>query len=64
MKLGKIRMSYEARENPKGRVEVLIDGKPVCELPATAVTSKIQPGSLGTITIDLIGERIDGETMP
>lgn len=60
--MGKIRLRYEINELPQAKVEVLVGGDVVAELPASKVTSELAAGELGTVTVQLVAERIDSET--
>jgi hypothetical protein len=57
--LGKLRISYEVRENPKGTLEVLVGDEVVCHLPASEVNWNLKPGDVGVVTVKLIAQRAD-----
>lgn len=61
--MGSIRVKYEVREHEE-KVEVLVDGEVVCELPASEVTWKLSAGELGVVNVQFIAKRVEAENLP
>jgi hypothetical protein len=62
--MGKVRVHDEWPTGEGGKrqvVEILLNGEPLCQLPAIEVRWKLSPTELGVLSVDLIAARAEIE---